>query len=64
MRRCVICGCSQLAACVTDDGPCHWVAAGMCSACVGAVCEIWDPAALAAGQLVYQPGATYVPGEA
>jgi hypothetical protein len=29
---CTECGCTEDRACVTDDGPCHWVAPGRCSA--------------------------------
>jgi hypothetical protein len=42
-RKCIICGCSQLQACQTDSGPCHWVAANLCSGCVGAVCMVNQP---------------------
>ena len=32
-RACRVCGCTQDHACVTDDGPCAWVEADLCSAC-------------------------------
>jgi hypothetical protein len=32
-RTCRVCGCTDDRACVTDDGPCHWVAPDLCSAC-------------------------------
>lgn len=32
-RRCRVCGCTQNQACVTDAGPCHWVAPDLCSGC-------------------------------
>lgn len=35
VRACRVCGCTDLAACVTEDGPCHWVAEDLCSACDG-----------------------------
>lgn len=34
VRSCRVCGCTDMDACETDDGPCHWVAADLCSACV------------------------------
>lgn len=40
MRRCAVCGCSLMAPCVSDRGACQWVAADLCSDCVGAVCLI------------------------
>jgi hypothetical protein len=30
---CRECGCTEDLACMTDDGPCHWVEPGLCSAC-------------------------------
>ena len=30
---CRVCGCTDLAACETADGPCHWVEENLCSAC-------------------------------
>lgn len=30
---CELCGCTDFAACQTPEGPCHWVAANLCSAC-------------------------------
>lgn len=33
-RKCRVCGCTQLRACITDDGPCHWVEDDLCCACV------------------------------
>jgi hypothetical protein len=32
-RRCHKCGCTDLAACVDEDGPCCWVDDNLCSAC-------------------------------
>ena len=32
--NCRKCGCTDDRACVTDGVPCHWVAPGLCSACV------------------------------
>jgi hypothetical protein len=50
-RKCIICGCSQLRACATSEGPCHWVDRHLCSACVGAVCMIGRP-----GVIVFPSG--------
>jgi hypothetical protein len=33
-EKCRVCGCDDLHACVTKDGPCHWVEPDLCSACV------------------------------
>lgn len=33
VATCRVCGCTETAACVTADGPCHWVAPDLCSAC-------------------------------
>lgn len=33
IRRCRGCGCTDRAACLTEDGPCHWVEPELCSAC-------------------------------
>lgn len=33
LRYCRVCGCSDSRACVTDRGPCWWVAEDLCSAC-------------------------------
>lgn len=34
-QTCAICGCHDFDACVDGlDEPCHWVAPGLCSACV------------------------------
>jgi hypothetical protein len=33
VRQCHVCGCHDLAACQTEDGPCHWVEHDLCSAC-------------------------------
>lgn len=30
---CRACGCDDMHACRTEKGPCHWVEAGLCSAC-------------------------------
>lgn len=30
---CRICGCTRFNACVTPEGPCHWVETDLCSAC-------------------------------
>jgi hypothetical protein len=38
MRRCRVCGCTELNACLTADGPCWWVEWDLCSACEG---EVW-----------------------
>ena len=32
---CIGCGCTPWQACMTEDGPCHWAAKDLCSACVG-----------------------------
>ena len=34
---CRICGCTNEAACETEDGPCYWVENDLCSACSKAV---------------------------
>ncbi len=34
-RKCRVCGCDDLHACITGAGPCYWVAKDLCSACVG-----------------------------
>lgn len=34
VRECRVCGCTDDKACHTPDGPCHWVAADLCSACL------------------------------
>lgn len=44
---CRVCGCSQVNACVTDTGACHWVEPDLCSACVGAAAALPTPAAWA-----------------
>jgi hypothetical protein len=31
---CKVCGCDDLHACHTPEGPCHWVLDDLCSACV------------------------------
>jgi len=31
--KCRICGCDDNHACVTKEGPCHWVKKDLCSAC-------------------------------
>jgi hypothetical protein len=28
---CIICGCTEDRACITENGPCHWVSPGLCS---------------------------------
>lgn len=33
LRVCRVCGCSEFNACMTDNGPCHWVEKDLCSAC-------------------------------
>lgn len=33
VRMCRVCGCTQLNACLTRLGPCHWVGPDLCSAC-------------------------------
>jgi len=30
---CKVCGCTDDNACITEEGPCHWVMRGLCSAC-------------------------------
>lgn len=35
VRRCRVCGCTENSACLTEDGPCAWAAANLCTACVG-----------------------------
>ncbi|MDP2730556.1 MAG: hypothetical protein Q8O55_08730 [Dehalococcoidales bacterium] len=32
-RKCRLCGCTELEACITKEGPCHWVTLDLCSAC-------------------------------
>lgn len=32
-ERCSLCGCTNDNACLTQDGPCHWAAAEICSSC-------------------------------
>jgi hypothetical protein len=32
---CRVCGCTDDHACMTSEGPCHWVGSDLCSACVG-----------------------------
>lgn len=34
VRTCRVCRCTDKKACITDDGPCHWVEKDLCSACV------------------------------
>ena len=34
IRHCFACGCSELHACPTVNGPCYWVAWDLCSACL------------------------------
>lgn len=35
-RTCRICGCTENNPCITPpDGPCHWIASDICSACAG-----------------------------
>lgn len=34
IQECRICGCTDLNACVTINGPCYWIVDGLCSACV------------------------------
>lgn len=31
--RCKLCGCTDDRACMTPNGPCHWVKKDLCSAC-------------------------------
>ncbi len=33
VRKCRICGCTWDNACMTEEGPCHWVETDLCSAC-------------------------------
>ncbi len=35
IRRCRVCGCCDYQACMTEDGPCHWVEPDLCSGCAG-----------------------------
>lgn len=35
IRSCRVCGCSEDTACLGPDGPCSWVEADLCSACLG-----------------------------
>jgi hypothetical protein len=37
VRTCRVCGCTDDRACVTADGPCHWVEDSLCSACVASL---------------------------
>ena len=30
---CKVCGCTDDKPCITEEGPCHWVMRGFCSAC-------------------------------
>ena len=32
-QKCRVCGCTDDRACVTEFGPCHWIAKDLCSAC-------------------------------
>lgn len=32
-QKCRVCGCTWKNACMTPDGPCHWVGPDLCSAC-------------------------------
>ncbi len=34
-KSCRVCGCTDSQACMTDDGPCHWVEPDLCSGCAG-----------------------------
>ena len=33
VRTCVVCGCTEARACVSNGVPCHWVKPNLCSAC-------------------------------
>ncbi len=33
VRKCRVCGCTDDHACMTNEGPCHWVEEDLCSAC-------------------------------
>jgi hypothetical protein len=33
VRKCRVCGCTEDHACLTADGPCHWVEDDLCSVC-------------------------------
>lgn len=35
LQVCRVCKCTDSQACMTDNGPCHWVEPDLCSACVG-----------------------------
>lgn len=35
-RKCRACGCTQNAACMTEEGPCYWIEEDLCSACLDA----------------------------
>lgn len=41
-RACSVCGCTELMACETEAGPCHWVAPKLCS----------NPSCIVAGKLL------------
>ena len=33
LRDCRVCGCTDFDQCVSEDGPCEWVEADLCSSC-------------------------------
>ena len=35
-RQCRVCGCTQMQACQTEDGPCFWLEDDLCSGCLDA----------------------------
>ena len=42
MRSCRHCGCTESRACVTRDGPCHWIepSFGAASVCSAPACQV------------------------
>lgn len=62
-RKCRVCGCTDLNACMTAEGPCSWISDCVCSACaVPGVCCICgqptvDPEAQMCGPCVGGPEA-------
>lgn len=31
VRKCIVCGCTDAKACITEEGPCYWVGQDLCS---------------------------------
>jgi hypothetical protein len=52
-QTCEVCGCTDSRACMTDQGPCFWVAPGLCSACAG---KMLAGEAMPLGPLIENPG--------